>query len=143
MLVSLQVVAVAVVPLKVTVLDPCESRKYDPVIVTLCPTDAALGFNVVMPGDGVTVKVTPLLAVPPTVTVTGPVVAVVGTGASIAVAVQPVGAVATPLNLTALKPCVAPKLVPTVWTDVFLGPRFGVTLVTLAGCGRGATTVES
>ena len=104
MLVSLQLVGVAVVPLKVTVLDPWVSRKYEPLIVTLWPTDAAFGVTVVMLGDGVTVKVTPLLAVPPTVTVTGPVAAVVGTGASMAVAFQLVGVLVTPLNLTMLDP---------------------------------------
>src|SRR5256885_11850821 len=47
----------------------------------------------------VTVKLTPLLATPPTVTITLPVVAPVGTGATMLVALQLVGVAATPLNL--------------------------------------------
>jgi hypothetical protein len=52
MLVSLHAVGVAAVPLKVTVLEPkaCDARKFDPVIVTLCPTAAAGGFKDVTVG---------------------------------------------------------------------------------------------
>ena len=52
----------------------------------------------------VTVKVTPLLARPPTVTTTGPVVAPAGTGATIDVLLQLVGVAAVPLNVTVLVP---------------------------------------
>lgn len=51
----------------------------------------------------VTVKDTPLLATPPTVTTTLPVVAPVGTGATMLVALQVVGVVAVPLNVTVLE----------------------------------------
>ena len=45
-----------------------------------------------------TVKLTPLLATPPTVTTTFPVVAPAGTGATMLVALQLVGVAAVPLN---------------------------------------------
>jgi hypothetical protein len=65
---------------------------------------------------GVTVKFTPLLASPPTVTVTAtlPVVAANGTATPILVALQLLGLAAVPLNVTVLVPCVAPKLTPKI-----------------------------
>ena len=54
--------------------------------------------------SGATVKLTPLLETPPTVTVTGPVVAPLGTGATMRVAVQLVGVATVPLNRTVLPP---------------------------------------
>jgi hypothetical protein len=63
----------------------------------------------VMVGCGKTVKVTPLLVNPFTVTVTVPVVASAGTIATMLVALQLVGVAAIPLNITMLVPCVAPK----------------------------------
>lgn len=54
--------------------------------------------------DGVTVNVTPLLVAPPTVTVTGPVDAPVGTGATMVVLFQLVGVAGKPLNKTVLVP---------------------------------------
>ena len=57
-----------------------------------------------MLGPGVvTVKLAPLLATPPTVTTTLPVVAPLGTGAVILEGLQLVGAVAMPLNDTVLE----------------------------------------
>jgi hypothetical protein len=55
-------------------------------------------------GAAVTVKLTPLLATPPTVTTTFPLVAPVGTGATMLVAVQFAGVIvaAVPLNVTVL-----------------------------------------
>jgi hypothetical protein len=52
----------------------------------------------------VTVNATPLLATPPTVTTTFPVVAPVGTGTVILVALQLVGLPVVPLNVTVLVP---------------------------------------
>jgi hypothetical protein len=67
---------VAVVPLKVTVLDPCEGPKVTPVIVAMVPTGPEFGFKLVMLGTfGTTVKLVPLLATPETETATFPVVA--------------------------------------------------------------------
>ena len=79
----------------------------------------------------VTVKLTPLLATPPTVTTTFPVVAPLGTGTMMLVALQLVGVPAVPLNVTVLVPCVAPKFVPVIVTDVPTGPDVGLRLVML------------
>jgi hypothetical protein len=71
------------------------------------------------------VKLTPLLATPPTVTTTFPFVAPLGTGATILVALQLVGVAAVPLNVIVLVPCVAPKLSPAMVTEVPTGPEVG------------------
>ena len=55
-------------------------------------------------GDGMTVKLLPLLFTPLANTTTLPVVAPDGTGTFMAEAVQLVGAPAVPLNLTVLLP---------------------------------------
>jgi len=111
MLVALQLVGVAVVPLNVTVLGPCDALKFVPAIVTEVPTAPEVGLKLVMLGAEavVTVNDTPLLTTPPTVTTTLPVVAPVGTGATMLVALQLVGVAVVPLNVTVLEPCVKPK----------------------------------
>jgi len=89
-----------------------------------------------------TVKRTPLLATPPTVTTTLPVVAPVGTGTTILVALQfaeLVGFVAVPLKVTVLVPWVAPKFVPVIVTDAPTAPEVGFRLVML---GAGAVIVN-
>jgi hypothetical protein len=132
MLVALQLVGVAVVPLNLTVLVPCVAPKFAPVIVTDAPTNPEVGFKLVMLGAAtVTVKLTPLLATPPTVTTTFPVVAPVGTGATMLVALQLVGVAAIPLNCTVLVPCVAPKFAPVIVTDDPTAPEVGLKLVML------------
>jgi len=78
-----------------------------------------------------TVKATPLLAVPPTVTTTLPVVALVGTGETMVVAPQLVGVAAVPLNVTVLVPCDEPKFVPVIVTKVPTAPDVGFRLVML------------
>src|SRR5262249_15708678 len=65
-------------------------------------------------GATVTVNDTPLLARPPTVTTTLPVVAPAGTGTAMLVADHVVGVAAVPLNVTVLVPFVAPKFVPLI-----------------------------
>src|ERR1700683_547008 len=70
----------------------------------------------------VTVKFIPLLATPPTVTTTFPVVAPLGTGTTMLVAPQLVGVPAVPLNVTVLVPCVSPKFVAAIVTNVATGP---------------------
>jgi len=123
MTVALQFVGVPAVPLNVTVLDPCVPPKFVPVIVTDVPTGPDVTFRLPMLGAGdVTVNVTPLLATPPTVTTTLPVVAPLGTGTTMTVALQFVGVPAVPLNVTVLDPCVPPKFVPVIVTDVPTGP---------------------
>jgi hypothetical protein len=61
-LVALQLVTVAVVPLKLTDPLPCVAPKFVPVIVTEAPTAPVAGERLVMLGAGTTVKLTPLLA---------------------------------------------------------------------------------
>lgn len=132
MLVALQLVGVAAVPLNLTVLVPCVAPKFAPVIVTTVPKNPALGFKLVILGAGtVTVKFTPLLVTPPTVTRTFPVVAPVGTGATMLVAVQLVGVAVVPLNLTVLVPWVAPKFVPVIVTEAPVKPDVGFRPVIL------------
>jgi hypothetical protein len=78
-----------------------------------------------------TVKVTPLLGSPPTVTTTGPVVAPLGTGTTICVALQVVGVPGLPLKVTVLLPWVAPKWLPLIVTTVPTLPDVGeIELIT-------------
>ena len=137
--VALQLVGTPAVPLNVTVLVPCVAPKFVPVIVTEVPTGPDVTLRLPMLGAAVvTVNITPLLATPPTVTTTFPVVAPLGTGTTITVALQLVGTPAVPLNVTVLVPCVAPKFVPVIVTDVPTGPdvtlrlpMFGAVVVTV------------
>jgi hypothetical protein len=121
----------AVVPLNLTVLAPCELPKFAPLIVTEVPTDPLVGDRLVRLGavGAVTVKADALLATPPTVTTTFPVVAPLGTGTTMLLADQVVGVPAVPLKVTRLVPCVAPKFVPAIVTEVPTGPAAGDTLV--------------
>jgi hypothetical protein len=120
--------------LNFTVLVPCVAPKFAPLIVTEVPATPDVGFKLVMLGTGtVTVNAAPLLATPPTVTTTLPVVAPAGTGATMLVALQLVGVAVTPLNFTVLVPCVAPKLAPLIVTDVPTSPDVGFKLAILGG----------
>src|SRR5207244_10148384 len=115
MLVALQLVAVAAVPLHVTVLAPCVTPNFAPTIVTDAPTNPEAGFKLVMLGAGtVTVKLTALLATPRSETPRLGNVAPAGTGTTMLVALQLVAVAAVPLNVTVLVPCVAPKFAPTI-----------------------------
>jgi hypothetical protein len=119
MLVAVQLVGVAVVPLNVTV--PVVP-KFVPVIVTDAPTGPDVGLRLPIFGVGRTVKLTPLLATPPAVTTTLPVVAFAGTGVTMLVAVQLVGVAVVPLNVTVP---VVPKFVPVMVIDAPTGPDVG------------------
>jgi hypothetical protein len=79
------------------------------------------------------VKLTALLARPATVTTTLPLVAPLGTGARMLVVLQLVGVALVPLKLIVLVPCVDPKLVPVMVTEVPTGPEVGDRLVMLGG----------
>jgi hypothetical protein len=132
MLVALQLVGAAVVPLNVNVLAPCVAPKFAPVTVTEAPTTPEVGLRLAMLGPGtLTVKLTPLLATPPTVMTTFPVVAPAGTSAVMLVALQLVGVAVVPLNLTVLVPCEAPKFAPAIVTEVPTTPEVGFRLVML------------
>ncbi|PYU04641.1 MAG: hypothetical protein DMG33_13385 [Acidobacteria bacterium] len=73
-------------------------------------------------------------------TVTLPLVAPLGTGATMLVLLQLVGVAVVPLKLTVLVPCVAPKFVPAIVTAVPTGPEVGERLVML-GAGTAAGVV--
>ena len=62
-----------------------------------------------------------------------PVVAPAGTSAPMRVALQLVGDVAVPWNVTRLAPWVAPKFVPVIITAVPTAPAAGVALVRVGG----------
>ena len=79
-----------------------------------------------------------MLAVPPTVTTTLPVVAPVGTGTTMLDADQLVGVAVVPLKLTVLVPLVVPKFVPLIVTEVPTGPLVGARPVSV---GVAAVTV--
>jgi len=132
---ELQLVGVAAVPLKLTVLAPCVDPKFVPVIVTNAPTAPDVEDKLVMLGVGSTVNDTPALETPLTVTTTLPVVAPLGTGATMLVALQLVGVAEIPLNVSVLVPCVEAKFVPVIVTDVPTAPNVGDKLVML-GVGR-------
>jgi hypothetical protein len=121
--------------LNITVLVPWEEPKLVPLIVTEVPTAAEVGVRLVMLGVGRTVKLTPLLGTPLTVTTTLPVAAPAGTGTSIAVLLQAVGVAVVLSNTTVLLPWVAPKFVPVIVTTSPTGPELGARLVML-GVGK-------
>jgi hypothetical protein len=125
------VIVVALVPLKVTPPLPCVAPKFDPAITIDDPTAPVFGVNEVMLGAAVTVKVTPLLDKPETVTTTLPVVAPVGTVAVMLDAPQLVVVAVVPLNLTVLVPLVDPKFDPAITIDDPTAPVFGVRDVML------------
>jgi hypothetical protein len=102
MLVLLQLVGVASVPLKATVLLPCVAPKLVPVMVTAEPAAPEVMDKLLMPG--LTAKLMPLLAWPLTVTTTLPEVAPDGTGTTICVLLQLVGVAVVPLKVTVLVP---------------------------------------
>ena|SRR5713226_715078 len=128
---------VADVPLKVTVLDPCDVPRFFPAIVRMAPIGPEVGFTLVIVGGGpvTTVKPAPLLATPPTVTMTFPVVAALGTVTAMLVGPQPFAFVVAivPLKVTVPIPCVWPKLVPPIVTVVPAGPDVGVRVVIVGG----------
>jgi len=108
-----------------------------PEIVTKVPTWPDEGLREAMFGVGATtVKGSALLAVPPTVTTTLPVVAPDGTAAMIVVLLQLVTVVApNPLKVTVLSPCEDPKLAPEIVTSVLKVPLVGLIEVMLGAAG--------
>src|SRR5260370_36450986 len=133
MRVAFQFAGVALVPWNVTVLVPCVEPKFVPVMVTAVPTTPEVGFRLVMFGAGVlTVKVTPLLAIPLTVTTTLPVVAPLGTATAMLVAFQFAGVPLVPVNMPVLGPWVQPVFVPVI--VLALPTKHGVRFVTRMFC---------
>lgn len=130
-LVAVQFVGAAAIPLKVTVLDPWLVPKFAPAIVTEVPMAPEFGVRLVMLGGRRTAKLTPLLAKPPTVTTTFPVDAPAGTTTMMVVAVQFMGVAMVPLKVTVLDPWVEPKFRPEMVTEVPTAPEAGLMLVML------------
>jgi len=128
-----QELGVAGIPLNETVLVPCVAPKPDPVILTRAPIAPELGLRLEM--FGTTEKATGLLAWLPTPTRILPDEAPTGTGTTIVVAFQFVGVAGTPLKVTVLVPCDAPKFAPDIVTGVPTIPEAGFTLVILGGGG--------
>ena len=91
-------------------------------MVTFVPIGPELGLMLVIAGGGVTVKFTPLLDTPLTVTTTFPVVAPEGTMTSMADAVQLEVVARTPLKVTVLLPWGAPKFEPLMVRPAPTGP---------------------
>ena len=95
------------------------------------PAGPDTGDRLVMFGAGtVTLKLAPLLGLLPTATITFPVVAPSGTGATMLVALQLVGVARAPLNFTVLVPAVVPKLAPVIVTAVPVAPDSGLPIHT-------------
>ncbi|HTV60667.1 MAG TPA: hypothetical protein VMJ93_17470 [Verrucomicrobiae bacterium] len=94
-------------------------------MVTDAPIAPEVGERLEIVGVAITVKTTPALAFPETVTTTLPVVAPLGTGAVMLVLVQLVGVAVVPLNLTVLLPWVDPKVVPVIVIAVPTVPEVG------------------
>ena len=137
-----QLVIVAAVPLNCTA--PEIVPKPVPEIVTGVVTAPEVTDKLVIVGVGDTVNVLLLLATPATVTTTIPVVAPLGTGTTIEVALQLVMTVAAvPLNVTLLVPRLAPKLVPVIVTDAPTAPLVGDMLVIFGAANNGSAQVIS
>jgi hypothetical protein len=122
---ALQLLGVALVPLKLTVLLPWLAPKFVPLMVTDVPTTPEDGERLLIDGGWITVNAEPLLLLPPTVTTTFPVVAPAGTGTAIELALQLLGVAVVPLKLTVLVPWLAPKFEPLIVTDVPTTPEDG------------------
>lgn len=127
-LVSLQLVTVAEMEPMLRELVPWVAPKPVPVMVTELPAGPEVGLSAETSGPTVTVKGIPLLACPPTVTTTLPVVAPAGTGTTMLVALQLEGVAAVPLKVTLLAPWEAPKFEPEIVTGSPTTPLFGLTL---------------
>ena len=134
-LVEFQPLGVPAMPLNITVLVPCVLPKFVPAIVTGVPTVTELGLKLEIPGGCGTVNATPLLATPPTVTTTFPLVAPAGTATAMPIAFQPTGVADVPLNVTVLVPCEVPKFVPVIVTEVPTAASAGLTLLIWGAVG--------
>ena len=83
-------------------------------------------------------KETALLFIVPTVTTTLPLVAPMGTGTVMLVALQFVGTAAIPLKVTVLVPWIAPKFTPVIVTGVPGKPESGDSLRMPGAGGAGS-----
>jgi hypothetical protein len=102
MLLADHAVGVAAVPLNVTVLEPWLAPKFVPLIVTAVATGPLEGERLVSVGATPTVYVNALLATPPSVTTTLPLVAPAGTSATMLVVDHVTGVAAIPPKVKVL-----------------------------------------
>ena len=129
MLVEVEAVTVAGVPLNVTVLLAGVELKLVPVIVIVVPTAPLPGLKLVMVGDGIIKLVALAPIIPFTVTEMGPVDAPKGTDVSIEVVLDVVTTALVPLKRTVFSPGMELKLVPVIVTGVPNTPVVGLKLV--------------
>src|SRR4051794_18711916 len=101
-------------------------------MVTEAPASPEVGDKELIAGAPNTVNGNALPGAPPTATVTGPVLAVGGTGTTMLVELQLLVVALMPLNVTVLLPCVVPKFSPAMVTDVPDVAEEGVMLAMLA-----------
>src|SRR3989442_5016178 len=86
-------------------------------------------------GAGMVKTTLVLLPTPPSVTLTGPLIAAVGTVATICASLQLFTVALVPLKVMVLVPCAAPKPLPLICTWVPAGPLVGGKLATI-GLGK-------
>jgi len=122
---GLHLVGVAMVPLNVTVLAPCDDPKFVPVIVTTVPTDPDVGDSVAMLGVGSTVNTAVLLDSELLVTTTFPALAPAGTTTERLVGLHERIPAEIPSKVTDPED---PKLSPFTTTVVPTGPKDGEKL---------------
>jgi hypothetical protein len=111
--------------LNFSALFPAVAPKLVPVMLTETPEPPDVGEMPVMVAAGTTVSGSPLLSMLSTFTTTLPVVAPVGTGTTIEVSLQLVGAATVPLNVTVLFPWGDPKFLPVTVIDAPTAPDVG------------------
>ncbi len=131
--VSLQLVAVADTPLKVTVLEACVAPKFTPETTTDVPTGPEVGDKELIIGAVSTVKDSAFEPTPETVTITFPVEVPAGTGATICESLQLEGLAGTLLKVMVLVPWMAPKDEPVRVTEAPTGPVVGLREVMEGG----------
>jgi len=126
-LIAVEAVTTANVPLNLTMLFDGVVLKFVPEIVTIVPTAPSVGSKLVMVGDGSTVKFDELEIVTPlVVTMIGPVPAPEGTVVVILVELELMTFAGTPLNVTRGVPV---KFVPEIVTVAPTAPLVGLNPV--------------
>jgi hypothetical protein len=136
MLVAVEAVTTANVPLKLTTLLAGVVLKLVPEIVTVAPTAPLPGVNPVMVGVGRTVKLETLFTTTPfNVKEMRPVDAPTGTEVVMLVEVAAATTAATPLNVIRLSAGVVLKLLPVIVTVAPTAPLEGLKLE-MAGVGK-------
>jgi len=123
---------VPVAPYRFAVLLLCVGPKPVPLIVMLAPTGPAFGEMLVMESCSRTVNCTPLVVIPSSVTVTGPLVAFAGTVIVMLVSLQELTPATTLLTCTVLLPWLEPKPTPFKMIDPPISAAGGERLLIMA-----------